>query len=207
MMKHKLTALALLLALLFCGLIGCTKAAEKPQESGMKTMGELYAIEDGNTQLSLSDKLLVFVVQKDGKALRGIASLSGELFAELDAIDISEQGWEDKIKEKTASLPIARLDDLTAGIPSQAELDKEIGKTGQQLLDEGYLLDGFTVGDDGTVFFSVSKGDYSFTMTAAEKFENEEQREEYSDAFPAFTVKALVYADISFNCTDVELDS
>ena len=54
------------------------------------------------------------------------------------AIEFDDEDKDQKVRDLVSPLEVARLENLTEQIPSQEELDKLVGKTGQDLFDDGW---------------------------------------------------------------------
>ena len=144
-MKKLLTIL--LAALLILGAAACAKKDEPaaPASTGTelsqwKTLGDVWAFESPSYGCEESRYVRLFTV--DGLFYRADAALTEEQFQQLMDIDIFDPEAEQKTKALVAELPIEHLYTLTDVLLSQAELDALKGKTGQELLDMGFVPQG-----------------------------------------------------------------
>ncbi len=199
----KTTALFLVLisVVLIFAVSACGDKGE-PETLELKTLGDAFAAESDNASYSISETKFVYVFQTDKTAFRVIASISKELYDKIDAIDIFDEEHDAKVKQLVSDVKIDRIDDLYAAIPSQQELDKLKGKSGQELLDEGYWTNGYSFEEGDPVYYLV-KGDYTFGFTFNEKpvlgedFDGDE-------VLKTLTVKSVEYYGISGSATDIE---
>ena len=119
----------------------------------------------------------------------------------MDELDIFEEDWSDQVKKGASGLAVKKLENLTANMPSQEELDKFIGKKGQDLLDDGWTMSGWSIFDE-TMFF-MDKGDYSYNVYFEEKLEEKDDYD-YEQDLPKLTVSKIEFSYISSSATDIQ---
>ena len=138
----------------------------------------------------------VCVFGKDGAMLRAVARLTPEAYQALR--DGSESA------ELLAAMETESVEDLTAAMPRQAELDRLVGKTGGELLDDGWEIVGHTIYNDfmsSTVFYLV-KGFYSYTVRFDEAVNVDENFSE-ADAMRPLTIASVTCDGVSEHCVDL----
>lgn len=138
----------------------------------------------------------VCVFGKDGAMLRAVARLTPEAYQALR--DGSESA------ELLAAMETESVEDLTAAMPRQAELDRLVGKTGGELLDDGWEIVGHTIYNDfmsSTVFYLV-KGFYSYTVQFDEAVSVDENFSE-ADAMRPLTIASVTCDGVSEHCVDL----
>ena len=138
----------------------------------------------------------VCVFGKDGAMLRAVARLTPEAYQALR--DGSESA------ELLAAMETESVEDLTAAMPRQAELDRLVGKTGGELLDDGWEIVGHTIYNDfmsSTVFYLV-KGFYSYTVQFDETVSVDENFSE-ADAMRPLTIASVTCDGVSEHCVDL----
>lgn len=138
----------------------------------------------------------VCVFEQDGAMLRAVARLTPEAYQALR--DGSESA------ELLAAMETESVEDLTAAMPRQAELDRLVGKTGGELLDDGWEIVGHTIYNDfmsSTVFYLV-KGFYSYTVQFDEAVSVDENFSE-ADAMRPLTVASVTCDGVSEHCIDL----
>ena len=148
-MKKKLS-LGLMLVVSALALAGCIKF--KFGNSGnlknigttnfdpvqLKTMKDVFAYGDPeNSNEAYTDKTYIFVFNVDGIYYRAVAEMPEDISAAVWKIDFLDEDKEQKVKDLVSPLD-AKIENLSKQIPSQQELDKLIGKTGQELFDNGW---------------------------------------------------------------------
>ena len=177
-MKKLLTIL--LAALLILGAAACAKNEESPapasdapasdaaDPSRFKTLGDIWDYESPCYGAENNQYVRLFLA--DGVYYRAEATLTDELFQQLMDIDIFDPEAEQKTKALLAELPIERLYNLSEVLLSQAELDALAGKTGQELLDMGFVPQGsYGFSEEGKISWaSLEKGPFEYQVEFAE---------------------------------------
>ena len=138
----------------------------------------------------------VCVFEQDGAMLRAVARLTPEAYQALR--DGSESA------ELLAAMETESVEDLTAAMPRQAELDRLVGKTGGELLDDGWEIVGHTIYNDfmsSTAFYLV-KGFYSYTVQFDEAVSVDENFSE-ADAMRPLTIASVTCDGVSEHCVDL----
>ena len=194
-----LLAIAASLALAACG--GST-GGEQPEASGeLKTMGDAMAVETGSTSAAWDAAHYVYVFDNNGTTTRVVCDLTEELSEQIDDALFNDGGGEDAVRELLASLPLVSVEDLSGGIPDQETMDQLVGRTGQDLLDDGYEIWGSSFnGED--VSFTLVKGLYQYEVT----FEADPAQLDSDDlegVMPGLTVTSVTYAGVSDHATDL----
>ena len=172
-----------------------TSEAETPS---FQTIGDVLSYEE-NRQYAYDENYYVYVFEKDGTCYRAVAELTAEVSEALNGLDILNENHDEKMAEIVSPLEISRLENLTEQMPSQEELDALVGKTGQELLDDGWTSGGYNL-DEGE--FWLNKGAYAYTVTFNETVEQTEDFDEY-EAIGPLTVKSVVCTGIG-DATNLE---
>ena len=138
-----LAVAAVFLMLAACGPSGSSRA-EESSASGtfdpaqLKTMADVFVYEDPDEpNEAYTDTDYVFVFQVDGEYYRAVAQLPEEVSAALWEIDFFDEDRDQKVKDLISPLEVT-VENLSEQIPGQEELDKLVGKTGQELFDDGW---------------------------------------------------------------------
>ena len=164
-MKRSLTIL--LVALLILGSVLGPRAA-RADAPAFQTFGDIWDYESPGYGCEDNRYIRLFLV--DGVYYRADAPLTDEQFQQLMDIDIFDPDAEQKAKALLSALPIEHLYDLSAVMLSQAELDALIGKTGQELLDMGFVPQGsygFSE-EEQLSWASLDKGPFGYQVEFAE---------------------------------------
>ena len=167
----KKVLMILLVALMILGgTLPRTAMAEgekSPEEYGFKTLGDVLDCESPAS--SCYETLYVRIFEKDGVFYRAEAEITSEIFAALFEIDFFDPDKDARTKALLSDLPIRTLYVLSDALLSDAELKDLNGKTGQDLLDMGFVPQGSYGFGDGESFVYLDKGPFSYQIDFKEK--------------------------------------
>ena len=116
----------------------------------------------------------------------------------MDEIDYYDNQREEKFRNILSDVQVISAENLTAQLPTTEQLNAYVGKTGKELLDDGFVYEGFD--SNGQVFY-MDKGVASLYV-----FFNETV--EYSDDFDPYavlndmTVKKIDLVGVTNNAVD-----
>ena len=199
----KKVIMILMTAILLTGCGNSTKPATDAEQTqgtaasadvtSFKTMADAFAAEGDERERSYNDDYYVYVYQKDGIFYRVVAKMTPEIREQLDEVDIFDPDFADKEKEIAGQLVIEKAENLSDLIPSQEELDKLVGKTGQDLLDDGWT-EGYGYNLDSMEFW-LNHGPFNYTVV----FESDQQYENTDDFDVWATIAPLKIKSVTFN--------
>lgn len=195
-----LAALMLLFALAACGAEEPEEPAAQPAELG--TLGDALSVFSSYTYARWDAEHYVYVFDNGGAPYRVAAEMTQELYDAIDQIDFSDPEKDAKLLELIGDLPLISVENLNEGIPSQEELDQLIGKTGQELTDQGFEVWGFTT-DGSEEEFTLAQGPYEYIAVFNEPAPAGAENAD-NDGIRDLTLKSITYNGISSNCTDIE---
>ena len=162
-----------------------------------KTLSDVLALPC--LEAAFTEEKYVYVFELDGIAYRAIAALSPETSKALFDLDFEDPDRDKKECDLVASLPIEQLDNLTAHIPTEEKMKQYVGKTGAELLEEGWNLSGYNLED---MIFTMSHGAYEFEVQFEGKVENPSEFDEEKD-MKDLTAKSFKYSRLG-NASDLE---
>ena len=160
-MKKTLTILLVALMIL-SGVLSRAAVAEgekNPEEYGFKTLGDVLDCESPAS--SCYETLYIRIFEKDGVFYRAEAEITSEIFAALFEIDFFDPDKDARTKALLSDLPIRTLYVLSDALLSKTELRRLKGKTGQELLDMGFVPQGSYGFGDGVSFAFLDRGPFS----------------------------------------------
>lgn len=146
----------------------------------------------------------VCVYEKNGIYYRAIAlSVSEKTMDALFELEWDAPDREKQERELLGPIVINRIENLSEQIPPQTELDKLIGKTGKELLDDGWMTSGCYDLED--MVFSMDKGMFSYNVSFESNGVKPDNTDDFMDreAIQPLIVKSISYAGIGF-ATDLE---
>ncbi len=194
MMKKTIASILACLMMLTL-LVGCGSAKnEEPAAAGVdlatiQTMGDAYAMSTGANQAAWNDTEIIYAYEADGVYYRVRANLPEDVSAALDALDFADENHEEKMREILSPVPVTSAENLSEQIPSQEELDKLLGKTGQELLDDGWSNWGFNL---DTMEFYMYHGDFSYIVVFDGALEMSDDLDG-TEALKPLTVKSVTF--------------
>ena len=171
-MKRSFT-LKLMLALLLVAalmLTGCGSKSGGSADPGkgsdasvdsLKTFGDIIELEAEDKQQAVYENKVVFAFRIGDTYYRAIGEISDEMQQEYFDIDMMQDGYEEKQNEMLAPVKIDKIENLDDYKLSQEELDKLVGKTGQELQDEGWTFSGH---DLDNMEFWMNYGPFTYTV-------------------------------------------
>ena len=139
------------------------------------TLGELLGLPEYG--YAAYENTCIYVFEQDGIFYRAIAECPEEVFDAVMELDFSDEQYEEKKTELISPLKVTDIQNLTEAIPTQEELDQLVGKTGEDLLSDGWTVSGWNLTD---MEFYMDHGPFSYrvildgTLENAEDFEQED---------------------------------
>ncbi len=208
MMKKKMTLLfALILAISLlagCGGKSGGGAAEATEETfstdSLKTMADVLALgetvkeqeEDFHCQNAAVEGKLGYVFNYKGTYYRVTCDLSKDVFEAIMALDYSDEDHDKKYNELISPLEIKSCENLSEQIPPQEELDKLVGKTGEDLVNDGWYSSGYNLED---MEFYLNKDPFLYTVAFDGKLEQSDDFDEI-EAIKPLKVKSVKFTGL-----------
>ena len=168
-------------------------------QSGPETIGDIRNlpgfIESGT---SCTDQKFVIAYEADGIYYRAIADITKEQEETINEAYGSED-FEAKIKAATESLKVSKNENLSDSIPSQEEMDKWVGMTGEELMNDGFTVWGY---DLQNMEFNMNKGPFSYIITFDGKITDISDANNYQELKPC-RVKSVKFEGLG-DATTIE---
>lgn len=177
-LTKKLVSAAFALAIAVTPLAACSSgapsdtpaepsAAEATSASDIKTFSDLFALDPEMYMNGFSEdgSQFVFVCKAGDISMRAIAETTPEAKEQIDALDISDMDYLTQLGAILDTLPLVSMEDLSAGIIPQDELDAYVGKTYQDLLDAGFTFDHYFFYGGEQTGADLIYGDFDYTVT------------------------------------------
>lgn len=121
------------------------KTDEPVDLASVKTMADLMSVPDLGT--SCSEDKYVMAFEQDGQYYQAIAAATPEVFDAVTSLDWDDPEYNQKLTDIVGPLEVIEIKNLSELIPAQEELDKLVGKTIQDLIDEGWWNSGWNLED------------------------------------------------------------
>ena len=165
------------------------------------TIGDVMALSNGN--YTASENLYVTMAELNDVVYRVEAAMDGETSEALFALNFDDPDYQQKFTDLVSPLAITRIENLSAQIPSQETLDALIGKTGEELLNDGWTCEGWTFEGQGLneLVFHLNHGPFAYDVT----FDGtEDLPEDFDEAnLNSLTVASITCSGIG-NATAIE---
>lgn len=162
---------------------------EKTDLSSLKTVDDLFRYTEG-WDYSLFEGNFIYIFALDDVFYRAVAQVPAETEAEIAALDLDDEFYNDKVNSLIMALEISRIENISAAVPAQEELDALAGKTGADLLDDGwYVAYGY---DLEKMQFFMNRGLFSYTVTFDGSLESVDETGDFEEIRP-LKVLSVVY--------------
>lgn len=182
-----------------CGQSGGGDGAPVPAEfdpDQADTMGDVFLFEDPeNAQEAYYGNKYVYVLKNGETYYRAVCVMPEEVSEAIEDIDFEDEDREQKVRDLISPLPIDVLENLNEQIPSQEELDEYVGKTGQDLFDEGWTYWAYDLED---MKAGMEFGPFSYRVDFeydGEQMENTDDFDFYEE-FKDLKINSVVYEGI-----------
>lgn len=175
------------------------------EDSPFKTIGDVLAIKGGQASASLSNGLYVVAFNQKDAYYRAEAELPEEIFKQIRSLKRDDSKRMQKMNDLLAPLPITRIGDLSAAMPSAEELGALKGLTGQELLDRGFTYgSGYSFSEEPEMYLEKGLFEYHFCFSGTVP-----KAEDYDDILdeimPALTVEEAEFYGLTDLCADPDL--
>lgn len=157
-----------------------------------RTVGDVLALSNGS--YTASESLYVTVAELDDVVYRVEAAMDAVTSKTLLALDFEDPDYLRKFTELVSSLQITRIENLTEQIPSREALDALIGRTYEELLNDGWTCEGCTL--EGPELnervFHLNHGTFAYDVTF-------DGTEDLSDDFDEADLKPLTVTSVTYS--------
>ena len=205
-MKKLLTVL--LIALLILSAAACAKntpASSSVDPAQWKTLGDIWEYEFWGSVVEEGTYIRAFKAE-DGY-YRVETDVPQDVAEKLDAIDFFDKTMEEQEKALMKDLPIKTIINLSEVLLSQSDLDALAGKTGQELLDMGFVpqgSNGFST-QEQLSWATLEKGPFVYEVTFQEYVDVDDDPNIAAVIRP-LTVKSVTFSGVSQYATDKAFD-
>ena len=133
--------------------------------SSWKTLGDAYATATEAPSYSYDDKYWVSMFHAGDAVVRVVANLDEKAAEGLYELNFEDEDYIQKLAEKVGGMELVHAEDVTANQLTQATLDGYVGKTGQDLIDEGFAFESYFLYGGAQTGGSFSKDYFSYEFT------------------------------------------
>ncbi|MBR0414479.1 MAG: hypothetical protein IJI67_05380 [Clostridia bacterium] len=161
---------------------------------GFKTISDAVNCKEATyNQWAQVNDIFFYVFDLGAATYRVRADYAGDIPDDFFNKDFSTEEGKAAIDQLVGSLAITKAENLTANMPKQEDVDKFVGKKGQEMLDAGWKTSGIDF-ENNVVF--MSNGIYGCDAAVEEKLEETEDYDEEA-LFKDATIKSVTNIDIS----------
>ena len=205
----KTIALILSLILILAVFSGCVKNTDRETNpsvnssadiNSFKTIGDIINSGIDSIQSANTDRYYIYVFQAGQEYYRAVSNITPEISQSLFDLDFDDKNYDSKLNKIISPLEIDKLENLSDTVIPQEELDKLVGKTGEELINDGWNAGmGYNL---ETMEFYLNKGAFEYTVVFDGKLENSDDFDE-EEAIKPLVVKSVTLNGIG-DATNVE---
>lgn len=214
----KRTIAWLLCAVLVLGLCACgsnvtvtgsggEEAAEPAVTSlsELKTMGDALTVgKDSQYIASWNEAHYIYCFMLGDTPVRAVADLDAEMYAKVDEVIFSgDEDAEEQLAELLSPLPLSSVEDLSDHMLSDKDLSSLSGKTGKDLLDDGWVTNGSYWSDDGGLAVLMDKDIMCYQINFDSDVEHGDDFD-VEEAIRDLTVASASFFGLGDSCTDID---
>ena len=170
----------------------------------LETLGDVFKLEKDGEMSTYNEKQYVNVFKYGGVYYRVYADLTEKLYNDIEAIDFFDENREQKTNDILGGVKIKLAENMTKYIPTEAELQKYVGKTGQELLDMGFWASGYSLWDDQVFFMGYEMCEFDVHFNEKIDVSDDMEDFDYEEAIKNLTVKTIEFTDFSGNTVDLD---
>lgn len=182
-----------------------TKEPEKEEEpevaadpSSWKTLADVLSLETDSRESSWDEKSYTYIFDYAGTQWLVKAAFSKDLNDAVSAIDFHAEDRQEQINAILGPCEIQKVIDLCSLALPQEELDQWVGKTGQDLLDAGWVYNGY-YSDGNGVRICMVNGDFQYQVAFAEELVMPQVFGEQPENMPTAAISGIVFDGKSYN--------
>ncbi|MBO4884597.1 MAG: haloacid dehalogenase-like hydrolase [Clostridia bacterium] len=180
-----------------------TQGDAEPEGAELGTLGDYLDLGAENSSSNYSPTRYVYGYILDGVPVRVTAEMTEEIYNALWDLEFDDD-YEQNFRVLIEDLPVVSVEDLSDEMISQEELDAFVGMKGEDVLAQGFEVNGYSYSDEETVFF-MENGlfDYAFEF---EEIIDDEEADPY-ELVNGMTVKAAWCSGIGYQAISAYDDS
>lgn len=163
------------------------------------TLGDAmaYSAEGGKSTASWDEKHYVTMFDTTGGGVvRVVAKMDPETYDAFGELSILDDDYNEKFLEVMGGLELESAEDLTDGVMTQDQLDAYKGKTGQDLVDAGFVFESYSMYGGDETDATMSQGYYAYNVTFDVGITDSQSEDEGASIMGA-TIKAMEFAGAS----------
>ena len=168
----------------------------------LETIGDIIELDPEELQSAVYDENVVYAFKLDDIYYRAIATISKEDAEAYININFDDEDFEEQQKEIVAPLKIDKMENLSDQILSQEELDAFVGKTGKEMVEEGWSYQGSYMLDE--MSFDMDNGPFTYAVVFDGKIDEKDYEDYDAESGTAdMKVKSVTFSSIG-DATTIE---
>ena len=167
----KILTLIVALMMTVLTLAGCGSSGGEAADSteplavdSLKTIGDVAALEKEEKQVAVSNGKIVYAFKYGDTYYRVSADLPKDVEQAYMDIDFSDEDYEQQQEDLVKDIEIGKVEDLTEQMLTDEDFDALVGKTGAQLVEEGWSYTGSFNLEDMDVYMYYGPFEYIVTF-------------------------------------------
>ncbi|MGX8714586.1 MAG: InlB B-repeat-containing protein [Lachnospiraceae bacterium] len=153
-----------------------------------KTLGDLFAAV-ASRGTAFDKDLYVYAFELKGVYYRALTRMPSDVSKKIWSLNYDDDDYESKVEAILSPLKIREIQNLSDEIPSKEDLEALKGRTGRQLIKDGWTFRGY---DLKTMKFKAWHGVFAYTVTFDGKLNSIDELGEYEEVYP-LKVKKVSY--------------
>ena len=117
--------------------------------SSWTTLGDALANATTMPDYGYDGNYFVCVFQSGDSYIRAVAEMESDVADQFFGLDFLAEDYAQQFANVVGGLQLVEVEDITAGLLDQDDLDALVGKTGQELVDEGFTFGYYNFRSDG----------------------------------------------------------
>ena len=130
------------------------------------------------------------VYQIDDSYVRVTAKMTPELYEQTNALDYNDKDYDKKFSELMSGLELESVEDITAGKIPQETLDTYVGKTGKDMVNDGFAFATYFMYGEDETGVAMTNGYYSYDVIFDAKVTEDDTNDEGASIMDA-TIKSV----------------
>lgn len=184
------------------GVATSSGATDGVDVSSWKTLGDALANQTKLLAATNDDSHYMIIFNIGDATIRAMAKVKPGDTDKLADLDFFNPGDAEKIVKAISGFELVSAEDITDGLLSQEEVNAYVGKTGQDLFDDGFMFESYFMYGGDETGAEISRGYYSYNFT----FDTHIDEDATEDNGEAVKTATIIEAQSMGNISNAALD-
>lgn len=215
----QLTALALAMSLAALPLAACGNTSSSDADanesapassqsaevdpSSWTTLADAFATADlDNLNYGYNEDCFVCISVHGESYVRTVAQMTDETYDKLCNLDMGAEDYNEQFAAIAGELELIEAKDVTSELISQEDIEQYVGKTGQELADDGFAFSSYFMYGGEQTGAELEKDSFSYMFT----FDTQISEDQTEDGGAAIMDATIVEAESIGNLSNAALD-